>query len=138
MDFRAKNKPIINNQLLNFNQQYEMQKKLRSSGELYEIRQCKDIHTNELKACKIYRKVELTTNAVEMIKREIDLLKKLDHPNIMKVHCVIEDDDRIYLITDDIKGPNLFSHIIMKTQLNEPDTATITAQLASCLKYLHK
>lgn len=112
---------------MNFNQQYELQKKLRSSGELYEIRQCKDIHTNELKAVKIFRKVELTTNAVGMIKREIELLRKLDHPNIMKIHAVIEDEDRIYLVTDDIKGPNLFTHIIMKTQLSESDTATITA-----------
>ena len=49
-----------------------------------------------------------------MIKHEIELLKKIDHPNIMKLHAVIEDEDRVYLVTDDIKGPNLFSYIIMK------------------------
>ena len=90
-----------------------MVKKLRSSGELYEIRQCRDLHTNELKAVKIYRKLELSETAIKLIKKEIELLKKLDHPNIMKIHQVIEDEDRIYLITDDIKGPNLFSYIIM-------------------------
>ena len=50
-----------------------------------------------------------------MIKREIDLLKRLDHPNLIKIHNIIEDEDRIYLITDNIRGQNLFSHIIMKT-----------------------
>ena len=87
---------------------------MRSVGELYEIRQCKDLNTGEFLAVKIFRKVELTPGAVEMIKQEIDLLRKIDHPNIMKIHNVIEDEDRIYLVTDDIKGPNLFSYIILK------------------------
>ena len=37
-----------------------------------------------------------------MIAREIELLKKLDHPNIIKVHAVIEDVYKIYMIIDDI------------------------------------
>ena len=73
-----------------------------------------------------------------MIKREIDLLKRLDHPNIMKIHNMIEDEDRVYLVTDNIKGQNLFSYIILKTQLTEAETAAIASQLASCMKYLHK
>lgn len=96
------------------------------------------MNLNEVKAVKIYRKVELTSENIEMIKREIDLLKRLDHPNIMKIHNIIEDEDRIYLITDNIRGPNLFRHIIINTKLSEADTATIAAQLASCIKYLHK
>mmetsp|Transcript_41577 Transcript_41577/g.54760 ORF Transcript_41577/g.54760 Transcript_41577/m.54760 type:complete len:82 (+) Transcript_41577:642-887(+) len=81
-----------------------MQKKIRSIGDIYEIRQCKDLNTSEMKACKVYRKLELTENSLELIRREIELLKKLDHPNIIKIHNVIEDVDRIYLIIDDIRG----------------------------------
>ena len=73
------------------------------------------MNTGEIKAVKIYRKVELTPDSIHMIKREIDLLKRLDHPNLIKIHNIIEDEDRIYLITDNIRGQNLFSHIIMKT-----------------------
>ena len=46
--------------------------------------------------------------------------------------------DRIYIITDDIKGPSLFSYIIMYQTVKEFEAATIAAQLASCIKYLHK
>ena len=88
---------------------------MRSCGELYEIRECRDMNTNEQLSVKIYRKVELTPESIVMIKREIDLLKRLDHPNIMKIHNMIEDEDRIYLITDNIKGQSLFSYIILKT-----------------------
>ena len=73
-----------------------------------------------------------------MIKRELDLLKRLDHPNLMTIHDIVEDVDRIYLVTDNIKGPNLFNFIIEKYKLREDDTAAIAAQLASCIKYLHK
>ena len=73
-----------------------------------------------------------------MIKSEIALMKKLDHPNIMKIHNIIEDEYKIYVITDDIRGPNLFSYVIIKNQLNESDTASIASQLASCIRYLHK
>ena len=45
----------------------------------------------------------------------------------MKLHCVLEDSDKIYVVTDDVKGPNLFSHIIRNNRLNETHTATIAA-----------
>ena len=44
-----------------------MQKKIRSSGEYYEIRQCKDIASGETMAVKIYRKLELTEDLFEMV-----------------------------------------------------------------------
>lgn len=114
MAFRADNQPRINQCFTSFSQLYEMQKKIRSSGDLYEIRQCKDINTSEMRAAKIYRKLELTDALYEFIKREIELLRRIDHPNIIKLHNVIEDEDRIYIIIDDIKGTNLFGHIIAK------------------------
>lgn len=80
----------------------------------------------------------MTELAIEMIKKEIDLLKRLDHPNIMKVYNVIEDNDKIYMITDDFRGPNLFNYTISKCQLTESEAASIAAQMASCIKYLHK
>lgn len=138
LDFRAQTEPLILSYMLPFSSLYEMRKVLRSSGELYEIRECVDVNTKEIKAVKVYRKVELTPKSIDRIKREIELLKKLDHPNIMKIHNIIEDEDRIYLVTDNIKGQNLFSYIILKTQLSEQETACIAAQLASCMKYLHK
>ena len=99
--------------MMSFSDQYEMMK-FKSQGEIYELRECKDINSGDIKAVKIYRKVELTPTNIEMIKREMALLKRLDHPNLMKIHNIIEDEDRIYQITDNIKGHNLFKHIIVE------------------------
>jgi len=41
-------------------------------------------------------------------KHEISILKKLDHPNILKLYEVFEDDKRYYLVTEECKGGELF------------------------------
>ena len=103
MDWLAAQLPQINIAFTKFEDIYEIQKGvLRASGDLYDIFQCRDKNTSELRAVKIYRKLELTEQNFKMIRREIELLKKLDHPNIIKVHSVLEDEVRIYMITDDI------------------------------------
>jgi len=45
LDYRAASKPYINSNLVDFASQFELMKKLRCAGELFEVRQCKDIHT---------------------------------------------------------------------------------------------
>lgn len=45
-------------------------------------------------------------------RHEISILKKLDHPNIIKLFEVFEDKDRYYLVTELCKGGELFDEII--------------------------
>lgn len=56
----------------------------------------------------------------------------------MKIYNVIEDNDKIYIVTDDFRGADLFSYTILKNQLSEAEAASIASQMASCIKYLHK
>jgi serine/threonine protein kinase len=46
-----------------------------------------------------------------VIKREIEMLSKMDHPAITKVHAVYEDAIRIYVIVDTIRGGTLYEKI---------------------------
>ena len=50
---------------------------------------------------KTFRKSELTKEIVQMIKREIELLMRLDHPNLCKIHDLVEDQEKVYLLIDD-------------------------------------
>ena len=61
-----------------------------------------------------------------MIKKEIDLMRTIDHPNLCRVYKVIEDDKKIYLIIDDLKGKSLFDYIIRKNKLGETETSIIS------------
>ena len=61
-----------------------------------------------------------------MIKKEIDLMRTIDHPNLCRVYNVIEDDKKIFLIIDDLKGKSLFDYIIRKNKLGETETSIIS------------
>ena len=47
-----------------------------------------------------------------MLKREVNLLRACDHPNIIKVYDLFEDEKKLYLVVEDLKGQNLFDYII--------------------------
>ena len=70
--------------------------------------------------------------------REIEVLKKLRHPNIVHLYSVIEAEDKIYLIMQYIPGKELFDYIVMKKKLSEKEACIFFQQLISGIEYLHK
>lgn len=59
------------------------------------------------------------------LKYEIDILKNLDHPNIVKLYEVFEDNRYIYLVTELCTGGELFDEIINKDVFTEKEAASI-------------
>jgi calcium-dependent protein kinase len=45
------------------------------------------------------------------MKNEINILKQLDHPNILKLFESYEDDKRFYLVTELCTGGELYEEI---------------------------
>ena len=72
-----------------------------------------------------------------MLWNEIEILKGLDHPNIIKMFEFFQDEKRYYIITEICKGGELFEEIISKGTFNEKDAAAITKQLISSVNYCH-
>ena len=44
---------------------------------------------------KIFRKGDLTEDSIMMVKREIELLMNLDHPNLCRIYDLFEDHEKI-------------------------------------------
>jgi calcium-dependent protein kinase len=61
-----------------------------------------------VRAVKILVKQKLTKKELERLTHEIEILKKLDHPNILKLYEIFEDDKRFYLVTELCTGGELF------------------------------
>ena len=55
----------------------------------------------------------------ESFKTEMATLKKLDHPNILKLYEVFEDYVNYFLVTEYCKGGELFDEIIEKVTFSE-------------------
>mmetsp|Transcript_36748 Transcript_36748/g.27201 ORF Transcript_36748/g.27201 Transcript_36748/m.27201 type:complete len:212 (-) Transcript_36748:675-1310(-) len=69
---------------------------------------------------------------------EIDILRNLDHPNIVKLYEVFEDKNYIYLVTELCTGGELFDEIIVKQHFSEVDAAKVIQQVLSAVSYCHK
>ena len=98
-----------------------------------------NIETGKLYACKELQKNELAD--IDSFNREIDILIKLDHPNIIKLYEVYENEDFIYIVMELCNGGELFDRIIKRTEMGNPFTekeaATIFKQLMSAVSYCH-
>ncbi len=71
--------------------------------------------------------------------REAQRLSQMDHPNIVGVHQVFEDNDTAYMALDFVEGPDLLDAIEnTETQLDEADVMSILRQILDAVAYMHK
>lgn len=64
------------------------------------MRKCLSKETNALRAVKIINKKYLEENERQKLLTEISILKKLDHPNILKLFEFFQDTKRFFLVTE--------------------------------------
>jgi calcium-dependent protein kinase len=93
--------------------------------------------TSELRAVKVYTKDRFTPEHMSRFRAEVDVLKQLDHPNIIKVFESFEDEDHIYLVQELCPGGELFDFIVKKRQLSETLAAGYMEQLLGAVCYCH-
>lgn len=73
----------------------------------------------------------------QTIINEINLLKSLDHPNIMKIYEYFADEQQFYIVSEYCEGGELFDFIQSRGSMNETIIATIFHQIMSALLYCH-
>lgn len=59
------------------------------------------------------------------MKHEIEILKSLDHPNILKLYEFYEDEKRFYLVTELCSGGELYEMINNKKVFSELEASQI-------------
>jgi calcium-dependent protein kinase len=99
--------------------------------------------TKEMRAMKIIKKQGVNLDLKDAnIFDEINILKTLDHPNIIKIYEFFEDERNFYLITEFCEFGDLFENLInADDELNPFFTESISCfimkQLLSAITYLH-
>lgn len=90
-------------------------------------------------AVKLIRRGSVNDQArLGKVEREIEVLRNVKHPNIVRLFDVIETEKYIGIILDFANGGELFDHILAHRYLKEKDAAKLFAQLISGVDYLHK
>jgi len=65
-----------------------------------------------VRAVKIMNKLSMTTSEKTRLLYEIDILKNLNHPNVVRLYEIFEDKQSIFLVTELCEGKELFDEII--------------------------
>ena len=104
-------------------------------GNVYESR---NPTFNNKVAMKIIDKNKIELDEInDDIKREINILKKLSHPNIVKIYEFYESDNCFYIINEYCKGGQLYEYLT-NNKLTEAQLCVIFYQVFSGLIYLHE
>ncbi len=74
----------------------------------------------------------------QQIENEIDILKKLDHPFILKILEFRSTKDKYYIVTDYCPDGELFNVIKEKDRFSERDCSFILYQVLLAIRYCHK
>ena len=83
-------------------------------------------------------KERMTNQALKQFLLEINLLKTMDHPNILKMFEVFHDSKRFMIITEYCEGSELFDELSKRERFTEGDCARIMKQIFSALAYCHQ
>ena len=103
-----------------------------SFGSVYEA---KNLIFQSKVAMKVIKKDPNNELDEQEIRNEIDILKKLSHPNIVKIFEFYISNAHYYIVTEYCKEGELFSYI--KNKYSENQLAVLFYQVFSGLWYLH-
>ena len=68
---------------------------------------------------------------------EIEILKEIDHPNILKIYEYYEDSKHFHIVTELLKGGELFEYLYSTETLSESVAAHFMVQILQAINYCH-
>ncbi|KAM5530318.1 hypothetical protein V8D89_016019 [Ganoderma adspersum] len=107
------------------------------SGSFAQVHLAMDTSAFKQVACKCIKRK--SSDKIEKIRKEVDILLNLTHPNINNVCAATNDDQFLYIFLELCTGGDLFSYIVSHTdsQLCQAEAKYLMYQLLKGLKYLH-
>ena len=117
--------------------EYAVSSEVLGRGAYGEVRKAVHRATKEIRAIKIIYKRACSKAEQATIFNEIEILRKLDHPAIVKIFEYFEDESNIYIVMEFVVGRELYDSIVEVHHFGERDAAQIMAQLLSAVNYLH-
>ncbi|XP_037536775.1 death-associated protein kinase 1 [Nematolebias whitei] len=111
------------------------------SGQFAVVRRCRHRSTGEDFAAKFIKKRRSKSSrrgvTREDIEREVNILKEIQHPNIIALHQVFENKAEVILILELVAGGELFDFLAEKESLSEEEATQFLKQILDGVLYLH-
>ncbi|CAM4590153.1 hypothetical protein PO909_031204 [Leuciscus waleckii] len=119
---------------------YEMGEEL-GSGQFAIVRKCKEKSSGTEYAAKFIKKRRLSSSrrgvSREEIEREVNILREIQHSNIITLHDIFENKTDVILILELVSGGELFDFLAEKESLTEEEATQFLKQILDGVYYLH-
>ena len=103
------------------------------------VKLAQDKETKEKVAIKILEKKKILNKEDQIrVKREIEILKRSNHLNVIKAKKIFNDSENIYILMEYCEKGELFEHIVDEVCLEGKEAAYYFYQLINGLESLHK
>ncbi|KAM9343369.1 serine/threonine-protein kinase SIK1 [Pholidichthys leucotaenia] len=89
-------------------------------------------------AIKIIDKTRLNPTNMEKIYREVQIMKLLNHPHIIKLYQVMETKDMLYIVTEYAKNGEMFDYLTSNGHMSEAEARKKFWQILTAVDYCHR
>ncbi|KAJ9167472.1 hypothetical protein P3X46_022123 [Hevea brasiliensis] len=111
--------------------------KLLGCGAFAKVYHARNLRTGQSVAIKIINKKKIANpTLMSNIKREISIMRRLNHPHIVKLYEVLASKTKIYFVMEFVKGGELFAKVA-KGRFSEDLSRKYFQQLISAVGYCH-
>eukprot|EP01112_Ceratiomyxa_fruticulosa_P009706 TRINITY_DN2543_c0_g1_i1.p1 TRINITY_DN2543_c0_g1~~TRINITY_DN2543_c0_g1_i1.p1 ORF type:complete len:355 (-),score=77.62 TRINITY_DN2543_c0_g1_i1:115-1179(-) len=93
--------------------------------------------TGDEVALKYIEKRYVKKKHIEQLRREIDIMKKVSHENVLALKEIFEDETNLVLVMELVTGGELFYKIVDRGSFTEKDAKNVVRQVCLGVAYLH-
>lgn len=130
--------PSSNQPRYNVRSRYEFVKTL-GKGTYGKVKLAIEKDTGRKYAVKTIRKDRIKGKKdMRHIRREMKIMSSLHHPNIIQIHEVFENHDKIVIVMEYAPEGELYDHLADKKITSEEESRVFFKQIVSAVQYCHK
>ncbi|XP_067938441.1 serine/threonine-protein kinase SIK3-like isoform X2 [Watersipora subatra] len=115
---------------------YEIERTI-GKGNFAVVKLATHIGTRNKVAIKIIDKSNMDVDNLKKIAREVEIMKLLRHPHIVRLYQVIETSRMLYLVLEYASGGEVYDHLFAHGRMNEREARKLFKQIVAAVAYCH-
>ncbi|ETO17436.1 Protein kinase domain containing protein [Reticulomyxa filosa] len=120
-----------------FYQKYWIEAGKLGEGSFARVRKITRKHDRKPFALKVIKKAGKSKEDLDALQKEIEILRKLNHKNVVRLTDWVETKKRIHMVVEFCNGGDVFERILKKKTFSEWEASHVVQQVAEGLDHIH-